>query len=250
MIFKKMKFIPILLSLVVYAGCDRKLPSFVEQCYRNDPKVSKCLIKNIESLRPKLAEGIPELFVPSLSPLKVDRAELHPDKSFNIDLYNIKLYNLDKFDLKNIDIDVKNLKAGLDISWDSVGIDTDYTMKGKLLILAIDTTGHGFGNLTKIKADAGLSLKKGLKKGKEYLTINKMDIDLKIDNYNMSFNKFFGDNPELNEKGNQLLNDNSELFLEEFIPVIKVVVRDIVYKLFENLFRKFSYDTLLPEKPE
>ncbi|XP_050499136.1 uncharacterized protein LOC126879864 [Diabrotica virgifera virgifera] len=243
-------FIPILLSLVVYVGSERKLPPVVTQCYRNDPKVNECLLDNILSLRPKLGHGVPELFIPALSPLKVDRAELHPDKSLNVDLYNINLYGLDSFNLKSIDLDVKTLKAGLDISWDSVGLVTDYKMVGKLLILAIDTVGHGFGNLTKIKADAGLVLDKEIKRGKEHLKINKMDINLKIGSYNMSFDKFFGDNAELNAKGNELLNDNTSLFLEEFIPVIETVVKDIVRSLFTTLFKKFSYDTLLPNKTE
>lgn len=38
-------------------------------CAKDDPNLNKCMASSIESLKPKLAEGIPELGVPSLEPL-------------------------------------------------------------------------------------------------------------------------------------------------------------------------------------
>lgn len=42
---------------------------YIHICTRDDPQLNQCMTNSIESLRPKLAEGIPSLNVPSLEPL-------------------------------------------------------------------------------------------------------------------------------------------------------------------------------------
>ncbi|KAJ8976685.1 hypothetical protein NQ317_011158 [Molorchus minor] len=43
---------------------------------RNTPDLAQCIIDSVNALRPKLKEGIPELDVPSIEPLPLERVEM------------------------------------------------------------------------------------------------------------------------------------------------------------------------------
>ncbi|CAG9830414.1 unnamed protein product [Diabrotica balteata] len=239
-------FMFLLVALIVESK--KHLPSFVEPCNRNDPKLGECLARNIKNLQPRLAKGIPELYIPEFDPLLIEKAELEPDSHIKVSMRNIKLYHVDNFTLVDLKYDMKKMHLDLNLEWDSLGIDTDMTMKGKILILQFDSDGHGVGNITNIKASGSLDLDRVHRKGVEYLTIKKIDLKIIIGKYVAVFDGLFGDNIELRERSNQILNDNYKLLIEEFTPVIEEIVKTVVYERHENLFKRIPLDVLLPDK--
>nr|CAH7720599.1 unnamed protein product [Callosobruchus chinensis] len=71
--------------------------SYIQQCHRDDPKVGECVVKNVEAMRPKFSEGIPELGIPSLNPLVIPAASLNSGSNFKADFTNLKVYGADIF---------------------------------------------------------------------------------------------------------------------------------------------------------
>lgn len=55
--------------LCVSSSSSSSAADYLHICAKDDPNLDKCMTNSIESLRPKLAEGIPNLNVPSLEPL-------------------------------------------------------------------------------------------------------------------------------------------------------------------------------------
>uniref|UniRef100_A0A6P7FGW9 Uncharacterized protein LOC114327897 n=1 Tax=Diabrotica virgifera virgifera TaxID=50390 RepID=A0A6P7FGW9_DIAVI len=238
----------ILLFVALFVECKKQLPPFVEPCNRNDPKMDECLARNIKNLQPRLAKGVPELYIPQFAPLIIEKAELEPNKHIKISMRNINLYHIENFTLVDIKYDAKKMHLDLSFEWDSIGVEADATMKGILLNLNLDAGGHAEGNLTNIKASGSLDLDRVYRKGVEYLTIKKTDLKIIIGKYVAVLDGLFGGDNELSQKTNQILNEHYKLIIEEFTPVIEQIVKAVVYERHENLFKRIPLDVLFPEK--
>lgn len=52
------------------------LAPFLKICHRNDPNLNECVKQSVNSLRPYLKTGIPELQIPPCEPLQVPQIEI------------------------------------------------------------------------------------------------------------------------------------------------------------------------------
>lgn len=63
-----------LVYLLIYIGTFSA--DYIKVCNRNDSQIDACMKNAVETLRPKLVEGIEELSVPPLEPLKIEIVRL------------------------------------------------------------------------------------------------------------------------------------------------------------------------------
>ncbi|KAJ8968463.1 hypothetical protein NQ317_003608 [Molorchus minor] len=73
---------------------DYKTP-YIKICKKSTPDLAACIKDSVNALRPKLIEGIPELDVPSIEPLPIDRIELRsgpPTARIDGNFTNIKAW--------------------------------------------------------------------------------------------------------------------------------------------------------------
>lgn len=63
----------------------------------------------------------------------------------------------------------------------------------------------------------------------------------------MNFERLFGDNEELNQQTNLIINQNIRDLVVEFLPVIKQIVHEFVVGTTNRIFDKFSFDELFPD---
>lgn len=111
--------------------------------------MSECLIRNIDKLRPRLANGIPELLVPALDPLMIPSAVIANENTFKCDLKNVNLYHIDNMTISKLDMSFEGKTWDLEMEYPSLGIVTDYHMVGKLLVLELNSMGKSTGNISK-----------------------------------------------------------------------------------------------------
>lgn len=109
----------------------------------------QCLIDAAENARSHLSDGIPEMHIPSLDPMRIPHAELDTGASFKATFDDIRIYGLTKFILKNVDLDIKNNVVDVDLMFPLVKAEADYRMKGRILILQLNGVGKCEGNYSK-----------------------------------------------------------------------------------------------------
>lgn len=96
------------LQIVIFNNC---LPIFVfsaeylHVCHKEDPKLTECMKESIETLRPYLARGIPELDIPAIEPINLGDlivAESVPGQGISITAKDIKAYGPSNYRLKKL----------------------------------------------------------------------------------------------------------------------------------------------------
>ncbi|CAH1963277.1 unnamed protein product [Acanthoscelides obtectus] len=243
-----MQFIAYIVVLLGLASA-RKLPSYIQVCRRDDSTVGDCVLKNLEVIRPKLAQGIPEMSIPSLNPLEIPAATLDSGGSFKADFKNIRVYGGDKFVVKKFDLTVKDkFHFDLDLYLNDLRIICDYKIDGNILVLRLN--GHGLmtANMTDIVVHVSTDGKMYDKNGKQHVSFTNSQVDnLVIKKARFQLDNIFGDNEQLNVQTNQVLNDSSEELIKELTPVITSVTRDIVFGIAEKTLQRYTFDELFPQ---
>lgn len=105
-------------------------------------------MKVVETLRPRLSAGIPELRLPPLSPLVFPYAALNTGNAFKASFKNITMYGMDNFELEYFSLDLENSQIELKLHFPVVRIKSIYTIKGDILILRLDGQGNADGNFS------------------------------------------------------------------------------------------------------
>ncbi|XP_017780957.1 PREDICTED: uncharacterized protein LOC108565822 [Nicrophorus vespilloides] len=237
----------IIFVLFVYVGVSqaetkkkRQLPDFVQVCKRDDPELDKCFISSLNSLRTRLADGIPELLLPKMEPLTLPEATFK-DSGFMAKFSDLVVDYITEGTVENVKIDLNNSQINLDLVLPRLRIRSNYSMHGRILILSLKGSGPADGNFTDIVAKVELT--GTTQNGYLYFEDNRMDI--KIGDGQLSFDKLFADD-ELNLAANKIINDNSIEIINELKPLIDASVADFVLHLTRNVFSAFTIDQLFP----
>lgn len=83
--------------------------------------------------------------------------------------------------------------------------------------------------------------------GKEYLHFDKLNIKLTVGNTRFKLDNLFNGNPALGTLANDVINQNSDLFIEEIKPALEKSMSDIFTEAANNILNKFTFDELFPE---
>ncbi|KAL1490573.1 hypothetical protein ABEB36_013243 [Hypothenemus hampei] len=234
------------LLIFIQDASTKGLPSFIKLCHRNDPNLLKCIVENLEIIRPKMKNGIPELFIPPMNPLVIPQATLNSGANFKATFKDILMYHADEFKLEDFTVDLNNYHIEIKMMFPELRIKSDYNIKGRLLVLNLDGKGPADGNYTNVQCYVALKGNPFNKKGKEYVRWEKEKIDINIGKINLIFERLFGDNTALNDQTNRVINQNIDGIIEELEPVIQEVVSNFVFNLINRLFAKYSISELFP----
>lgn len=101
-----------------------------------------------EDVRPHLANGIKEMGIPPLEPLVIPEANLDSGSSFNGKFKNIQVYYASEFVIKNFHINLDKNEVKFPIYFPRLRLKSDYTIRGRLLILDLNGNGTADGNLS------------------------------------------------------------------------------------------------------
>uniref|UniRef100_A0A6P7GLY0 Uncharacterized protein LOC114338384 n=1 Tax=Diabrotica virgifera virgifera TaxID=50390 RepID=A0A6P7GLY0_DIAVI len=243
----KMKWL-FVLSCVVFVQSAKNLPSFVEVCPRDNIKTAECVERNIKNLMPMLAKGIPELAVPPLGPLHLPSAEIAASAGFSATLKDVKLYHLDNLIVHNIFMNFDTKQWGVDATFPSLGIESDYKMNGKLLVFELNGEGKTRGNMTNIRANLTVFFDYITVNGKEHLQIKDTKQKLEIEKGSFVFDDLFPGNEELTERATKILNENYRVLLDEFTPVFEKLLSSLCVSVLKNLYKKYPSEVLFPTK--
>lgn len=147
----------------------------------------KCIISLIEEIASKHPKGIEKLGVPTIDPFKAKNVVLGSDKgpvSLKVTMKNVELHGLAKLHMKtakgfNKKFDNKSLK--LVFSVEKIRIDSEMTVKGNVLALAINGDGKSEVTLDDVTLTVKAKVKSKEKDDKKYLNVKKVKVDMKAE---------------------------------------------------------------------
>lgn len=247
MLFQRSSLI-ILCSLVV-AVYGRSLPSFIKPCKRSDPALDTCLIQLIDSIRPNLAKGIPEMRIPPLDPFHVPHLVLDqgsPSVNFQANFRNIVAHGAKNFNLTGARIDFDEPSLTIDVGFPFIKIFSDYNITGKVLVVPIKGNGKCEGNFTNIFAKVKLLGKYEKKDGKTFLSVQERKIKLKIGALKIHFSNLFNGNKQLSETTNVFINENWRDILEEINPLVEDTIGEVMMQIIKGFLDLYTLEDLIP----
>lgn len=121
-------------------------------CHKSDPNIGDCVNASIELIRPKLAQGIPELLLPPCEPLAIPQITIQQNAGairMESEYTNIVIAGLSNFTLRYIRIDTETNKFRVKLWFPALEMTADYHIHGKLLLMPLAGNGTCRGNFCK-----------------------------------------------------------------------------------------------------
>lgn len=82
--------------------------------------------------------------------------------------------------------------------------------------------------------------------GIKHIKLVDIDVKIKVGKGQIQLNNLFEKSEELNANTNKVINDNADAITEEFIPVIQEFIKQFSTHILQQIFKKYSFDTLFP----
>ncbi|KAH8294841.1 hypothetical protein KR018_003528 [Drosophila ironensis] len=232
------------------ANKESRLPSFLKVCYRDAPNLNTCAKESFEVLRPRLMAGIPELYIPRMEPLIVPEVKMDQDSGaiYLHSVYrNVKVSGISNHTVNDLRLQPSKLKFILSLTFPKLHMESDYSIKGKIMMMPLLGDGHCVVELKNIKLQTELVGQEYKKNGANYLKIKNVEVQYQLSDVNINLGNLFNGDKALGERMNQFLNENWKALAEEVRPLMTKALVDILRASVDKLFSAFSYDELLPK---
>lgn len=227
------------------------LPSKIKVCSRNEPQMEQCIINAVEHLRPALASGDfgPDFNVPKLEPQYFKRIKVQRGRDLEAVFTDVYVNGGSNFKIEKIEFQGSPMNLSFDYSLTipRSNFSGKYALKMKILLLDLQGQGDITGELINTHISNKLRGYTERIDGKDYVRFHRFNVRIKIDDGKFHMSNLFNGDPVLGEVGNQVVNENSKLFLEEFIPGLERSFSKIYTDIVNKLMRDATIDELFPE---
>ncbi|KAK9504242.1 hypothetical protein O3M35_010617 [Rhynocoris fuscipes] len=229
-----------------------KLPAYVKTCSRNDPNISECALRHGKEIIPKIIPGDPNIRLPRLEPLLLERVEIHPSNnggSINMRLtcYKCLVIGLSQSKLKDIKLDLDKRHIDIKLSIPRLSVTGKYDVAGKVLLFPI--TGKGISNitLTDLDVNAGLDWKLIKRKRHEFSQFTRHRVTFTATGLKMHLSNLFNGDKLLSDNMNMILNTNWREVLNDLKPSISDTVGQIIRITLNQIFDVIPYSQFFPD---
>ncbi|EDW38089.1 GL12408 [Drosophila persimilis] len=228
-----------------------RLPSFLTVCYRDSPTLNECARKSFKSIKPRLMDGIPEMYIPQMEPLIVPEVKMDQDSGaiYLHSVYkNVKISGISKHTLNDLRIEPSKLKFIVSMTFPELLMEAEYSIKGKIMMMPLLGDGHCKVNLTNITMQTELFGQEYQKNGATHLKIIDVKVEYSLSNVHMQLDNLFNGDEALGKRMNDFLNENWKSLAEEVRPLMTKALVDILRASVDKMFAEYSYDELMPKK--
>ncbi|XP_066140971.1 circadian clock-controlled protein daywake-like [Euwallacea fornicatus] len=226
----------------------KKFPPYIQKCHQNDTDFEKCLLKAVQTIKPHLENGIPELRLPKMNPLFLPEVGIDAGAGFIAKFENVEIYDADKFVIKKFDVNLDQNKIKFDLSFPHIRIKAQYSIFGRVLFFNLDGSGPADGNITDCRVIATMNGQRYYQQDKQYLRFISTKIDdIDFGKPEFTFYDLFKNNPELTDQTNRILNSNMPELLSDLRPTLELTVGKTVTEFIGRVFARFSIEELFPK---
>ncbi|XP_055633724.1 uncharacterized protein LOC129774053 [Toxorhynchites rutilus septentrionalis] len=239
----------VIFLFITFTKCEMDLPEYLHVCHRDDPKLTECMKQSIETLRPYLARGIPELDIPSIEPINLGDlivAESVPGQGISITAKDIKAYGPSNFRLKKLSVVEYGKVYSFELELPHLYVEGRYVVDGRIILLPVKGAGKFTGNFTQGVGNVRIKGDRKVINGKNHLSLAKLDIKIRVGDGKIKLENLFGGDRTLGEIINQTINQNFSLISHELIPLIEKALQRIFKRTGNKILERFPEEVLFP----
>ncbi|KAL2747542.1 Circadian clock-controlled protein [Vespula maculifrons] len=188
------------------------------------PTYDKCVLKQLETITPFLAKGIPSLKLPPLDPLLLP--SLTVDRNLEAlkikaNMSQIRVYGATNFLVEELNANPHDLTVSIKVQLPHVHVKGDYDVHGRLLLLPLNGAGSFKGNFTNTEAKVNAQGKEITDKdGIQRLEIDKLDTKIRVGSGNIKL-KAPPSHTVAADAAATFFNSNPRLVLDIASPIIE-----------------------------
>ncbi|BES97644.1 Haemolymph juvenile hormone Hypothetical protein protein (JHBP) [Nesidiocoris tenuis] len=233
-------------SVFLYVAVNAKIPDYIKICKRSDPDISQCILNSIEAIRPKLAEGIPELDIPAIEPLHMPEMVISRGGAFKAIGTNITVHGASNFIIKALETDIDNIVYNASLHFPLISFDAIYDVDAKILAMPLKGKGPINANASDIEGRAVIKGHKQVEDGKTFVMFDELKLKLKMKNYQIRLENLFNGDKNLGEAVNAALNENKKELMNFMRPRAEELASKVLLERANKITRHFEYDELFP----
>ncbi|XP_060810449.1 putative beta-carotene-binding protein [Amyelois transitella] len=225
----------------------KEIPSYIQICKRDQNTIDDCVRHSIEALRPRLAQGLPELGVPGIDPFYIPELSAtnvgSPIRAVGKD---VKVTGAGNFTIKALSVDLDTFTIKARVRFPKLHLDGKY--KVDTTILGIPLNGQGTMKTDAVKCDAELVIYAQTfeQNGQEFIKFSKMDTNLNIKDYRIRLEGLFNGDKVLGDATNEALNQNRGEFLRAAKPILEKTVTKLLLDIANKVVKDIALDDVLP----
>ncbi|KAK4879888.1 hypothetical protein RN001_008034 [Aquatica leii] len=241
----------VLFELIIVLVSSYSIPSYVQICSRNDPKIDECMIKTIDNILKHGAGGIPEMNLQSLDPLYVKDVAVDTNGNLikiHAELKSLVMQNIKSVVISYLKSDPSNGRFTATLYFPSVTAQGNYEIKGQILTFAIESKGTLDFDAKNITTEIEWYGKLYDKNGNTHLLIERIETKTDIKEMKLRFYNLFENNEVLTETVNTIINDNIQELKKDLNNIIENTIGDCALSYFNDVYEVFTFDELFPEK--
>jgi len=200
----------------------------------------------MELLRPQLKTGdiAPGFKIEGLDPLYVGNMSIN--QGFTLNQWGTKAYGIAEFRVDKIRVNLDNFKVEMLLTVPKVSTKGKYELRYQLGAINIQGGGDGFVYLENVKVHLKITGSRYPKSGTEYLKIDNVKLDVKPSNIRVRLEGLFNGQKELENVGNEYINQNIDSLAKDIAPKIEQVLERKILRVANQVFEKAPYNEFFP----
>lgn len=234
---------------VLFVAVNCKIPDYIPVCSQNDKDLASCITNSINSLKPRLLSGIPDLGVPALEPLVLDSLRILGETSISTNLSDVKAWGVSEFKiLKLIPKITKNTRQfRFEVNIPKLHVKGNYAINTRLAFIDLKGSGPFNANISSPLFECALLGKKVQQNGENHLKFQDVQCIIKsIGKSRIYFENLFNGDPIIGKAVNDAIDDNSEALFAEARPNIVEAVTKKLLEVGNKITESFTFEELFP----
>lgn len=236
------------LCFVTLLTAERPIPKFLKICHRSDPKLVDCMIDSIQSLRPSLITGIPDLGIPSIDPMDVGNllvSESTQSNGLRISAKNIRAFGASTFKIKKLEVIEYGSTYNVEVFFPKLEVEGTYDVNGQILLLPIKGTGPFKGNFTECTGNVRMQFSR--KDNSELVQIKKYVVKIKVGKGSIKLYNLFNGDKTLGDALNNMINQNFDVVSKDIIPLVEKALQRLLKRISTKITENFTYNQVFPQ---
>ncbi|KOB66670.1 Takeout/JHBP like protein [Operophtera brumata] len=209
-----------------------KATDYILPCSQSDPQLDNCIKNSFNHLRPYLAKGLPDLGVPAVEPLFIDRLVMENSAGpvrVTAAFSNITVMGPSNYTITKIRSDLKKLRIDMGLVLPRIEITGRYEVSGQVLLFPVRSQGDFWAAFMDVAAIAKIFGKEIERDSVKYMAAERLLVDFKL----------------RSEAMNQFLNNNAAEIIEEMRPAASQSIAKHFQAFINAAFTKIPLDVWL-----
>ncbi|KAF5308807.1 hypothetical protein FQR65_LT06040 [Abscondita terminalis] len=238
------------LQLPILLVLSKNIPSYVKFCRKNDPDLGKCILNSSNEIVKHGYEAIPDMDLPALDPLHINKVSVDTDGSvvkIHVDLIDCIFKNVANSRTNHFEADLEKARFSGRLYFPNTTATSNYTMTGKIINFDIQAKGSLSFEAINTTSEVEWYGSYYMKNNKKHMIINKIETKTNVQEIKIYFYKLFGDNEELTDSVNKIINENIQELKKDLEGIIEKTIGEVSMTYFNRVLNVLSVDELFPD---